>query len=43
METSKIDEESLERLLQEANIKELVDRQPDGLDEEIGHSSASFF
>ena len=26
-------------LLQEANIKELVDRQPDGLDEEIGQFS----
>ncbi len=36
---TKIDEEALERLLQEANIKELVDRQPGGLDEEIGQFS----
>ncbi len=34
-----VDSETLEKLLQEANIKELVDRQPGGLEEEIGQFS----
>ena len=36
-----VDAETLERLLKEANLKDLVDSQPDGLDEEIGQFSKS--